>query len=143
MTVQDLNGLSNERVRFSVSTDGVVIRSWTFRYADMIRVSDIESVEISSSSVVRISVPIGTKMGDHEILADVTTGIVTADGKAFGEPMPVCDQNQKSPMGIKYITLLYFHMILKAMHVKFLVMQLLPIKTMTNPIIKYMGLCCI
>lgn len=32
MTVQDLKKLTNEKIQFSVSTDGVVIRSWTFRY---------------------------------------------------------------------------------------------------------------
>ena len=88
MTVKDLQKLSNERIQFSVYTDSVVIRSWTCRYADMVHVSDIESVEMTSPSVVQISIPVGTRMGDHEILVDLSSGIVTADGKAFDEPMP-------------------------------------------------------
>ena len=32
-----------------------------------------------SPDVVRISVPVGTMMGDHEILVDLNTGIVTAE----------------------------------------------------------------
>jgi len=88
MTVQDLQNLTNEKIQFSVSSDSVVIRSWTCKYADMVHVSDIVSVEMVSPSVVRISIPVGTRMGDHEILADLNTGIVTADGKVFDEPMP-------------------------------------------------------
>ena len=95
MTVQDLNGLSNERVRFSVSTDGVVIRSWPYKYADMVHISDVGSVEMVSPDVVRISVPVGTMMGDHEILVDLNSGIVTADGKVFDEPMPEYAQKPK------------------------------------------------
>ena len=96
MTVQDLNGLSNEMVGFSVSSDSVFIRSWPYKYADMVHISDVGSVEMVSSDVVRISVPVGTMMGDHEILADLNTGIVTADGKVFDEPMP--EYSQKPPM---------------------------------------------
>lgn len=94
MTVQDLKELTNERIHFSVSTDSVVIRSWTSRYADMVHVVDIETVEMTSPTVVRISVPVGTRMGDHEILADLSTGIVTADGNVFDEPMPEYAQKQ-------------------------------------------------
>lgn len=97
MTVQDLQNLTNEKIQFSVSTDSVVIRSWTCKYADMVHVVDIVSVEMVSPSVARISIPVGTRLGDHEILAELNTGIVTADGKAFDEPMPVYAQNQKSP----------------------------------------------
>ena len=95
MTVQDLNGFSNERVRFSVSSDSVFIRSWPYKYADMVHISDVGSVEMVSPDVVRISVPVGTMMGDHEILADLNTGIVTADGKVFDEPMPEYAQKPK------------------------------------------------
>ena len=38
MTVQDLQKLTNEKIQFSVSSDSVVIRSWAYRYADMVRV---------------------------------------------------------------------------------------------------------
>ena len=79
MTVQDLKGLTNERMRFSVSSDNVFIQSLPFKYADMVHVSDIGSVEMVSPEVVRISVPGGTMMGDHEILADLNTGIVSAE----------------------------------------------------------------
>lgn len=79
MTVQDLKGLTNERMRFSVSSDNVFIQSLPFKYADMVHVSDIGSVEMVSSEVVRISVPVRTMMGDHEILADLNTGIVSAE----------------------------------------------------------------
>lgn len=96
MTVQDLNGFSNERVRFSVSSDSVFIRSWPYKYADMVHISDVGSVEMVSPDVVRISIPGGTMMGDHEILADLNTGIVTADGKVFDEPMP--EYSHKPPM---------------------------------------------
>ena len=96
MTVQDLNGLSNERVRFSVSSDSVFIRSWPYKYADMVHISDVGSIEMVSTDVVRISVPVGTMMDDHEILVDLNTGIVTADGKVFEEPMP--EYAQKPPI---------------------------------------------
>lgn len=97
MIVQDLQKLTNEKLQFSVSSDSVVIRSWTCKYADMVHVVDIESVEMASPSVVRISIPVGTRMGDHEILADLNTGIVTADGKAFDEPMPTYAQKPQAP----------------------------------------------
>ena len=96
MTVQDLKGLTNEMVGFSVSSDSVFIRSWTYKYTDMVHLSDIGSVEMVLPDVVRISVPVGTMMGDHEILVDLNTGIVTADGKVFDEPMP--EYAQKPPM---------------------------------------------
>ena len=79
MTVKDLKGLSNEMVGFSVSSDSVFIRSWPYKYADMVHISDVGSVEMVSPEVVRISVPGGTMMGDHEILVDLNTGIVTAE----------------------------------------------------------------
>lgn len=88
MTVKDLKELTNERMRFSVSSDSVFIRSWPYKYADMVHISDVGSVEMVSPEVVRISVPVGTMMGDHEILVDLNTGIVTADSKVFDEPMP-------------------------------------------------------
>lgn len=95
MTVQDLKELSNEMVGFSVSSDSVFIRSWPYKYADMVHISDVGSVEMVSPDVVRISVPVGTMMGDHEILADLNTGVVTADGKVFDEPMPEYAQKPK------------------------------------------------
>ena len=79
MTVQDLKELSNEMVGFSVSSDSVFIRSWPYKYADMVHLSDIGSVEMVSPEVVRISVPGGTMKGDHEILVDLNTGIVSAE----------------------------------------------------------------
>ena len=48
MTVQDLKELSNEMVGFSVSSDSVFIRSWPYKYADMVHLSDIGSVEMVS-----------------------------------------------------------------------------------------------
>ena len=79
MTVQGLKELTNERMRFSVSSDSVFIRSCSYKYADMVNLSDIGSVEMVSPAVVRISVPVGTLMGDHEILVDLNTGIVSAE----------------------------------------------------------------
>ena len=79
MTVQDLKELSNEMVGFSVSSDSVFIRSWSYKYADMVHISDVGSVEMVSPEVVRISVPGRTMMGDHEILVDLNTGIVSAE----------------------------------------------------------------
>ena len=95
MTVQDLKGLTNEMGGFSVSSDSVFIRSWPHKYADMVHISDVGSVEMISPDVVRISIPGGTMMGDHEILADLNTGIVTADGKVFDESMPGYAQKPK------------------------------------------------
>ena len=45
----------------------------------MVHISDVGSVEMVSPDVVRISVPVGTLMGDHEILVDLNTGIVSAE----------------------------------------------------------------
>ena len=56
----------------------VVVNS-PYKYADMVHLSDIGSVEMVSPDVVSISVPVGTMMGDHEILVDLNTGIVTAE----------------------------------------------------------------
>lgn len=70
MTVQDLQKLTNEKIQFCVSTDSVVIRSWTCKYADMVHVSDIDSVEIVSPSAVRIAIPqkchYGENPGGHD-----------------------------------------------------------------------------
>ena len=105
MTVQDLKGLTNEMVGFSVSSDSVFIRSWPYKYADMVHISDVGSVEMVSLDVVRISVPVGTMMGDHEILADLNTGIITADGKVFDEPLS--DYSQKPPIQKKAMGTFY------------------------------------
>lgn len=66
-------------VGVSVSSDSVFIRSWPYKYADIVHISDVGSVEMVSPEVVRISIPGGTMMGDHEILADLNTGIVSAE----------------------------------------------------------------
>ena len=79
MTVQDLKGLTNEMVGLSVSSDSVFIRSWPYKYADMVHLSNVGSVEMVSPEVVRISVPVRTMMGGHEILADLNTGIVSSE----------------------------------------------------------------
>ena len=79
MTVQDLKGLTNESMRFSVSSDSVFIQSLPYKYADMVHISDVGTVDMMSSDVVRISVPVGTMMGDHEILVSLNTGIVSAE----------------------------------------------------------------
>lgn len=46
MTVQDLKGLTNEKLGFSVSSDSVFIRSWPYKYADMVHISDVGSIEM-------------------------------------------------------------------------------------------------
>ena len=48
MTVQDLKELTNEMMRFSVSSNSVFIRSWPYKYADMVHLSDVGSAEMVS-----------------------------------------------------------------------------------------------
>lgn len=49
--------------------------------------------------------PVGTMMGDQEILADLNTGIVTADDKVFDEPLS--DYSQKPPIQKKAMGTFY------------------------------------
>lgn len=86
MTVDELKGLSNEKIVFECSKDTLLIKSQTCRYADFIKADSIESIERQGKDGVVISVPNGTSMGDHSICIDLATVIVVADGKTLMIP---------------------------------------------------------
>lgn len=88
MTVDELKAMANERILFSAFKETLLIRSLVCRYADFIKLDAIESIEKVSDTGIRVSVPGGSSMGDHEIVADLETGIVMADGKTFDEVIP-------------------------------------------------------
>lgn len=88
MTVDELKKLTNDKVLFSSSECSLVIRSKVCRYADFFRIRNIESIERESENIIRVTIPEGSSMGDHKVIVDLETGIVTADGKVFDKPMP-------------------------------------------------------
>lgn len=88
MTVDELENLTNDNVLFNSSGCSLVIRSKVYRYADFFSIKAIESIEPESESSIRVTIPSGSAMGDHEVIVDLETGIVTADGKIFDKPMP-------------------------------------------------------
>lgn len=88
MTVEELKRMSNDKILFDSSKDSLLIRSHIYRYADFLKIEDIDSIEQSSECKVSISIPKGSAMGDHRISVDLQTGIVTADGKVYDEPLP-------------------------------------------------------
>lgn len=96
MTVDELKGLSNERIVFECEKDTLLIKSQTCRYADLIKADYIESIERQGKDGVVISVPNGTSMGDHSICIDLTTGIVVADGKTFSDSLPQHSTTKKA-----------------------------------------------
>ena len=87
MTVDKLKSLSNDKVLFEASKDSLLIRSHIYRYADFLKIADIETIERISESTVYVSIPKGSSMGDRYISVNLDTGIVTADGKVFDEEM--------------------------------------------------------
>ena len=88
MTVDELKKLTNDKVLFNSFKVSLVIRSKVFRYADFFSIKEIESIELESESIIRVTIPSGSAMGDHEVIVNLETGIVTADGKIFDKPMP-------------------------------------------------------
>lgn len=88
MTVDELKGMTNEKILFSTFKETLLIRSLVYRYADFIKLDAIESIEKISESQIRVNVPNGSSMGDHVIVADIETGVVVADGKTFDELIP-------------------------------------------------------
>lgn len=97
MTVDELKGLSNEKIVFECSKDTLLIKSLTCRYAEFIKVDAIESIERQGKDEVVITVPNGTSMGDHSICIDLTTGIVVADRKTFSDSWPQHFVQKKAP----------------------------------------------
>lgn len=88
MTIDELKAMTNKKILFSTFKETLLIRSLVYRYADFIKLDAIESIEKVSESQIRVTVPTGSSMGDHEIVADIETGVVTADGNVFNEVIP-------------------------------------------------------
>ena len=88
MTVDELKKLTNDKVLFNSSECSLVIKSKVYRYADFFRITNIESIEQEPKNIIKVTIPTGSAMGDHEVIVDLETGIVTADGKIFDKPMP-------------------------------------------------------
>lgn len=88
MTVDELKKLANDKVLFNSSECSLVIRSKVYRYADFFNIKNIESIEWESESIIRVNIPAGSAMGDREVIVDLETGIITADGKIFDKPIP-------------------------------------------------------
>lgn len=88
MTVDELKKLTNDKVLFNSSECSLVIRSKVYRYADFFKIRNIESIEQESENIIKVAIPTGSAMGDHEVIVDLETGIITADGKVFDKPMP-------------------------------------------------------
>ena len=99
MNVEELKTKTNDKVMFDSSRDSLLIKSLVFRYADFLRINDIHSIEMESNAMIRISIPRGSSMGDHDIAVDLKTGKVTADGKVFDEALPDCIVN--TPKSLK------------------------------------------
>ena len=99
MTVDELKKLTNDKVLFNSSGCSLVIRSKVYSYADFFRIKNIESIERESENIIRVNIPAGSAMGDREVIVDLETGIVTADGKIFDKPMPgeIRDASPKKP----------------------------------------------
>lgn len=96
MTVDDLRAMANDKICFGESGDVLLVRSQVYGYADFFRYDAIASIERTSTDTVRISVPDGTMMGDHELVLDFSTGLVTADGKVFDEPVKTGNRRASS-----------------------------------------------
>ena len=95
MTVDELMKLTNEKVLFNSSEVSLVIRSKVYRYADFFSIKNIESIEQESENIIRVTIPKGSSMGDQEVIVDLQTGVITADGKVFDKPMPEADFESK------------------------------------------------
>ncbi len=88
MTVDELKKMSNSKILFDTSNGSLLLRSIVYRYADFLNIEKIDSIEKHSDVIVRLTIPSGSAMGDHDISVNLDTGIVTADGKVYDEPMP-------------------------------------------------------
>ena len=100
MTIEELKELTNDKVLFNSSEVALVIRSRIYRYADFFNIKAIESIGRESENNVRVTIPSGSAMGDHEVVVDLSTGIVTADGKVYDKLMPEEIRNVESPKQI-------------------------------------------
>ena len=87
MTVNELKKYSSSKVAITTKGDYLIIRSCTCEYEDSLRLDCIESIEFNRG-IVRISIPRGSLMGDKNIVIDFRSGVVTADGKVYDEPLP-------------------------------------------------------
>ena len=96
MTVDELKKLTNDKVLFNSSKVSLVIRSRIYRYADFFSIKAIELIERETENMIRVTIPSGSAMGDHEVVVDLSTGIVTADGKVYDKPMPEEIRNLES-----------------------------------------------
>lgn len=101
MTVDELKKMSNSKILFDTSNGSLLLRSIVYRYADFLNIEKIDSIEKNSDVIVRITIPSGSAMGDHDISVNLDTGIVTADGKVYDEPMPEGIQKAVSKKGEK------------------------------------------
>ena len=88
MTVEELKKLTNDKILFDSSKDSLLVRSLIYRYADFLKLDAIESIEKKTGDMILISIPSGSAVEDKSISVNLRTGIVTADGKAFSEPLP-------------------------------------------------------
>lgn len=100
MTVDELKKLTNDKVLFNSSEVSLMIRSRIYRYADFFSIKAIESIERETENIIRVTIPSGSAMGDHEIVVDLSTGLVTADGKVYDKPMPEEMRNAEHPKQI-------------------------------------------
>ena len=97
MTVVELKKLTNDKVLFNSSEVSLIIRSRIYRYADFFSIKAIESIERESENMIRVTIPSGSAMGDHDVVVDLSNGIVTADGKVYDKPMPAEIRNAELP----------------------------------------------
>lgn len=88
MTVDELKKLTNDKVLFNSSDCSLAIRSRVYKYADFFSIKAVESIELESVNIIKVTIPTGSAMGDHEVIVNLETGIITADGKVFDKPMP-------------------------------------------------------
>lgn len=86
----ELKKLTNDKILFDISKDSLLVKSLIYRYADFLKLDDIEAIEQIDKSKVRISIPTGSSMGDHEIIVDLSNGLVVADGKKYDDDFPNC-----------------------------------------------------
>ena len=94
LDTNQLAGLTNDRVLFQTENGTLLVRSIPYRYADFVRIDDIESIILEGRTLM-ISMKTPTSMGDMRISIDLETGIATADDKRFDEPMPDFNRPKK------------------------------------------------
>ena len=87
MTVNELTKYSTNRVSVSSTDIYLIIKSLAYEYEDSLRLDCIEAIEFDRG-LVCISIPRGSLMGSKNIVIDFRSGVVTADGKVYDEPLP-------------------------------------------------------